>query len=142
MLYFDSSYLVRLYFKDAGYHAVRQLATTAPVACAQHGRAEVIAALHRKYREGNISSKLYAIALQEFEDEVRAGAYRWLPLSPAVCERMHRVYLNLPPTISLRAADALHLACAAEHGFKEIHSNDRQLLAASPQFGLRGVNVI
>src|SRR5208282_6602869 len=113
MLCFDSSYLVRLYFKDLGYQIVRELATTASVACAQHGRAEVIVALHRKLREGSMTPELYTIALEEFADEIQADAYRWFPLSPAVFERVHRVFLRLPPALSLRAADALHLACAA-----------------------------
>ena len=53
--------------------------------------------------------------------------------------RILRCHLS---TTYLRASDAIHLATAAEHGFTEIYSNDKHLLAAAPLFGLRGVNVI
>lgn len=142
MIYLDSTCLVRLYFEDAGYEGIRRLAASDSIACAQHGRAEVISAFHRKLREHAISVRLYEITLKEFFTEMRAGAFRWLPLSESILERAERVYARLPATIFLRAADALHLATASENGFREIHSNDVKLLSAASHFGLRGVNII
>ena len=40
-----------------------------------------------------------------------------------------------------RAADALHLACAAEAGLGDVYSSDRHLVAAAPHFGLRAVTL-
>ena len=142
MIYLDSSYVVRLYFQDPGYTVVRQLAESDTVACAQHGRAEVIAALHRKFREGSLTSNLYRVVLEEFAAETTAGAFVWLPISEAVHARIQRVFAALPRTVFLRAADAIHLAAAAEHGLQKIFSNDTNLLAAARSFGLRGINII
>jgi predicted nucleic acid-binding protein len=66
---------------------------------------------------------------------------RWLPLSPAVAERFLGALERAPAALALRAGDGLHLACAAENGFCEVHSKDRRLLAAAGFFGLRGIDV-
>jgi predicted nucleic acid-binding protein len=141
MLYFDTSYLVRLYTKDAGWERVRALAQTDRLVCCLHGQAETAAAFHRKFREGVINQKELKTLLAEFSKDSNANAYRWLPLSPAVVLRLTSTYAGLPPAVALRAADAIHLACAAEAGFAKIFSNDSRLLAAAPHFGIKGENI-
>jgi predicted nucleic acid-binding protein len=118
------------------------LAATDTIACCLHGQAEAVAAFHRKLREEVITRKELSALLSEFEKDCKAGAFTWLPLSPRVIERVTRAYAVLPDTVYLRAADALHLACAAENALKEVYSNDARLLSASTHFGLKGVNVI
>lgn len=142
MIYFDSSYIVRLYYEDSGFAAVRQLASTDSIACSQHGRAEVVAAFHRKCREGNITADLFRIMVKQFTADAKAGGFQWLNVGNAVLERVVKIYEQLPPTVFLRAADAIHLAVAADNRFKEIYSNDEKLIRAADYFGLKGSNVI
>ena len=141
--YFDTSYLVRLYLRDDGYEAVRELAGSGmAIASAWHAQAEVVAAFHRAFREGRLQQGPYLSVLEQFINDSRDGFYHWLPLTDSIQQRLEQFFWKASNTNFLRAADALHLACAAEHGFTEVHSNDRHFLAAAPLFGLRGVNVI
>jgi predicted nucleic acid-binding protein len=142
MLYFDTSYLVRLYTSDPGWEKVRALARTDQLACCLHGRAETVAAFHRKLREGAIQGRELRTLLAEFDRDSEAGAFRWLPLSPSVIQRLSSTYGNLPATVGVRAADAIHLACAADAGCARVFSNDSRLLAAALHFGVIGDNVL
>lgn len=142
MIYFDTSYIVRLYTEEPGWEEVRDLAAGNHLACCLIGRAETVAAFHRKRRENSISDTEYGALIAQFEADCEAGAFRWLSLSPAVIGRLTMTLRRLPKDTVLRAADGLHLACAAENGHRIIYSNDRHLLAAATHFRLNGVNVI
>jgi predicted nucleic acid-binding protein len=142
MTYLDVCYILRLYVEDPGWEHVRRLAAQAPVACSLHGRAEVIAAFHRKFREGTFTKHTYSHVLDQFETDCDNQAYRWLPVSPVVIERVATVYRELPSSVLLRASDALHLASAFENQFREIYSNDQLLLRAAGNFAVKGVNIL
>lgn len=142
MIYFDTSYLVRLYYQDPGADRVRELAATDHVACAAHGQAEMMAAFHRKLREGAIRPAAYAALLGQIEAHIEAGAFQWLPQDGEILSRVRRAYQRLSASVFLRGADAIHLATAAEAGFRMIYSNDAHLLAAATHFGIEGKNVI
>jgi predicted nucleic acid-binding protein len=142
VIYFDTSYVARLYLEDSGWEKVRALAETDQLACCIHGRTETVAAFHRKFREGAINAGDLTTLLRQFDRECELGAFHWLPLSDAIISRLTLVYASLPATLVLRAADALHLVCACENGLKHVYSNDARLLASAGRFGLAGVNVL
>lgn len=110
--------------------------------CSAHGRIEFASICHRKVREGSATPAQLVTRLAQLAADTEAGLVRWLPFSNAVLARAEAVYRTAPSSVFLRAADALHLASASEHGFSEIFSNDRDLLLAAPLFGLRGTNLI
>ena len=143
MLYFDTSYLVRLYLEDTGFKQVRAKAeSTTAIGSAWHAQAEVVSALHRSFRERDLDQGAFLALLEQFASDSKSGLFQWLPLTESIQQRLEIAYRRAPGTVFLRAADALHLACAAENNFNEVHSNDRHLLAAAPLFGLKGVNII
>lgn len=144
MLHFDTTYLFRIYSVEPGHEAVKELLAqrNQPVAIAWHGRAEIASILLRKRREGRDTPERLTSLANQFHDDCKQLLIRFLPLTEAVMTRLESVLASAPATTNIRAADALHLACAAEHGFTEVHSNDRLFLAAAPLFGLMGVNVI
>lgn len=143
MLYFDTTYLYRVYSTEPGHEAVKMLlGKTERLLTAWHGRAEFASIVLRKRREKSDSAELLASLETQFQTDVKSGLIEFLPLTESIMLRLEETLRSAPSITNIRAADALHLACAAEHGFTEVYSNDRHFLTAAPLFGLRGVNVI
>ncbi len=141
--YYDANYLFKLQCVENGTAEVRAHAATVNILCiAAHGRAEYASAAFRKVREGSATQSEYQLAIAQVKADAATGNLKFLPLTEAILDRVEQAFASAPANTYLRAADALHLATAAENGFTEIHSNDKHLLTAAPLFGLVGVNVI
>lgn len=129
--------------REPGSEVVREHAQVAgSIACCEIGRVELAAVIHRHFREGRLTARQYGVVVRQFESDLDQGLWTWLPLGEAVQAAAQKRYKDLPAKFFLRAADALHLSCAATNGFSEIFTNDRHMLAACPAFGLAGRNVI
>ena len=68
-------------------------------------------------------------------------AWHWIALSDTTLELARATLVNAPGAITLRAADAIHLASARLAGFAEIWSGDAKQRAAAPLFGLEARHV-
>ena len=143
MIYFDTAYLAKCYLNEHGSEEVRKLAGDASsVASCAFGRLELSATIHRNLREGKITRHQSQIIFDQFDLDEFNHIWTWLPVSPELLAGATAKFRVMKPSTYLRAADALHLACAVEHGFKAIYSNDRHLLAAATTFQIKGINVV
>lgn len=142
MIYLDSSYLTKLYVDEPGAAEVTAWAEgKGGFVCAVHGRLELVSAFKRHQREGALSASRFRALIRQMEEDETSGLVAWLPVAEELVVAACRQVAALPSSVFLRAADALHLACAAEAGLKQIYSHDRHLLAAAPHFKLKGIDV-
>ena len=125
------SELVREHAREAGH-----------IACCEIGKVELAAVFHRHLREKRLNARQYGVVMRQFASDLDQGLWTWLPLTAPVLSFAQKRYEDLPTKVFLRAADAMHLCCAAENGFDEIFTNDRHMLAACSAFGLAGRNLI
>lgn len=143
MTYFDTAYILKCYVTEQGSQEVRALARRREwLACSVYGRLELHAGLHRKLREDDLTRRQLDVVLHQFRMDEQARLWTWLPLTAAVMTAVTEAFSNLPRHVFLRAGDAVHLLTARVHGFTEVYSSDRRLLAAAPALGVTGRNVL
>lgn len=131
--------MAKCYISEPDAPRVRQLAQRADrlhssVWCL----AEMACILHRHFRERSLTRQQVARLLAALRADVDAGVWTLLPLSDALIGKLEAEVARLPAHLFLRAGDAVHLVTARDAGFPEIWTNDRRLLDAAAQFGLRG----
>jgi predicted nucleic acid-binding protein len=76
------------------------------------------------------------------KDDEKNGVWQWFNVTSELLETARQTVLRLATTVFVRSGDALHLACAEVHGFKEVYANDRHVLEAARHFHLVGVNTL
>ncbi len=143
MIYFDTAYLAKCYLNEHGSQEVKEVAVEdGRVACCEYGRIELAATFHRNLRQKTITPAEFRLLWKQFDLDEANRIWSWLPVDHRLLADVSNRFRKLAPSVYLRSADALHLTCAVQHGFKKIHSNDGHLMAAAMAFGIKGVNVV
>jgi predicted nucleic acid-binding protein len=143
VIYFDAAYIAKCYLNEPGADRVRAVAYAADgLASCELARLEFASILKRHVREDHVTRREMTAILKEFEEDEKNGVWQWFGVTSELLGNARRAVLDLPSTVFVRSGDALHLACAEEHGFREVYTNDRHMLQAARHFHLTGVNVL
>lgn len=144
MIYFDTAYLAKAYLNEPGSAVVRDYLknSDARVASSSLARAELAAVFHRHLREGRLDAASYTLILNQYQSDLRSNVWEWLPVEERFWGLIEDCFSELGESVFLRGADAIHLVTAKAHGFSEVYTNDRHLLAACDALGLKGRNIL
>ena len=143
MIYFDAAYIAKCYLNEPGADRVREVAYGAEgLASCELARLEFASILKRHVRDRHVTRREMTAILKEFEDDEKNGVWQWLGVTSELLEKARQAVLDIPRTVFVRSGDALYLACAEEHGFVEVYTNDRHMLEAARYFHVAAVNVL
>lgn len=139
MYYFDSAYVAKCCLNDPDSERVRDLVRSpVPLYSSALCIPEVTCAVHRRYREGQLSRKQAQDLTAAFRSQVELGTWTLVPLSESLLWEVHEALRTLKNTVFIRSGDATHLVSARAAGFTQIWTNDRHMLEAARHFQLVG----
>jgi predicted nucleic acid-binding protein len=104
--YFDASALAKRYVRAEGTTDVNRWLREGRAATCRLTEAELSSAFARRVRDGTMSSRARAAALERMRDDLRK--IHVVEIVPVVVEQVHDLLARHP----LRAADSVHLAAA------------------------------
>lgn len=143
MIYFDAAYVAKCYLNEPGAEQVRELAHGAEgLASCELARLEFACIVKRHLRESHLTGREASAIFKDFEQDEKNGVWHWFVMTSELVEQAQRAVRRARGRVFLRAGDALHLACAREHGFRDVYTNDRHMLGAARHFQLAGIDVI
>jgi predicted nucleic acid-binding protein len=143
VIYFDAAYIAKCYVNEPGADRVRQVAYGADgLGSCELARLEFASIVKRHLREHHVTRREATAILKDFEQDGQDGVWHWFGVTSALIEKARDAVFQIPGHVFVRAVDALHLACAQEHGFEDVYTNDRHMLQAAKYFQVTGVNVL
>jgi hypothetical protein len=131
-VFFDSSALAKRYIQETGSDRVEAILSSASalgvsIICLS----EVISALCRRRREGELSGPQYLKAKQALFSDIEDASV--VAITDQVVARAVELLERWP----LRSSDSLHVACATEWSAQLFVSADGRQCAAAKAYGLR-----
>lgn len=148
MLFLDSSAVVKCYVRELASDRVRaEVAEQRLVATSYLSYAEVLSAIHRKRRAGEITEEDGKRSEAGFVADWQSGSFQLVPLNPATLAAVG----FLLSTHSLKGSDAVHLSAAVwlrdngrstgqESFVVRFVTADRQQLEAARRTGFEVLN--
>jgi len=131
-VYLDASALAKLYIEETeSLELERALIGRRDLLVSELAITEVISALARRVREGDLSSRDAGRVQRHISTDLERGEFRRIDLSPDLHRVAERLLMRLGSTLPIRAADALHLALAGSAPARAFVTYDRHLREAA-----------
>ena len=135
-LYLDASALVKIYLPEPGSDELDAALTgRTDLMISDLGITEIISALARRRRDGNLRNEVASRLHGRILDDVEGGLYEVIPLVPSTHREAERLLLALEEK-PLRAGDALHLAMTISAGARSLITFDQRLAEAARRIGI------
>lgn len=135
-VYLDASALVKLYLPEAESDILnRQFRGRWDLHVSDLAVTEIVSALARRRREGALAAEDVARLYRTLLAHMGSGVFHRVEMVAEVHREAERILLTLE-IVTLRAADALHLALAIAAGSKSIVTYDQRLAEAARRVGL------
>lgn len=144
MIYFDTNYILKCYLTEHGSAEATAVfrQNAGNIGCSRLGRVEWHATIRRKLITNELSAADVIRVRTQMDEDEAVGLWAWLPFEEALLDGLAAWLRTTPFVGGLKTLDAIHLESARLGGMTDLYSNDGQVKAAAPVFGLVPNDVI